>query len=281
MKKFPPLRRLWPAAALLCLLALLLLLPRLSGGRSAPAQAAEEADFFVYLTLSSTPPPCLNSPEVLAQVREILGSMTPLSPAPQELPAPASYLTAWQGEEQLGTFSIHAPSGEEDVRLVSFQGADGARSCWQLPAAQARALDGLRGAQLDYEETQNEQIRSAIQAPQAWVCGQARRSDPTFARGMERLLQRDFQDSSLWLSEWLTYQSQGTLDQWYDLERARPLSLTGRDGTVFHFSLIPYHENAYHVLALAGEDGQVVRLLALLPSDTLEKLDLLLAAPDA
>ena len=84
MKKFPPRRRLWPAAALLCLLALPLLLPRLSGGRSAPA------DFFVHLTLSSTPPPCLNSPEVLTQVREILGSMVPLSPAPQELPAPAS-----------------------------------------------------------------------------------------------------------------------------------------------------------------------------------------------
>ena len=155
MKKFPPRRRLWPAAALLCLLALPLLLPRLSGGRSAPAapaQTAEEADFFVHLTLSSTPPPCLNSPEVLTQVREILGSMVPLSPAPQELPAPASYLTAWRGEEQLGTFTIHAPSGEEDVRPVSFQGADGARSCWQLPAAQVRALDGLRGAQLDYEE---------------------------------------------------------------------------------------------------------------------------------
>ena len=108
MKKFPPRRRLWPAAALLCLLALPLLLPRLSGGRSAPAapaQTAEEADFFVHLTLSSTPPPCLNSPEVLTQVREILGSMVPLSPAPQELPAPASYLTAWRGEEQLGTFT--------------------------------------------------------------------------------------------------------------------------------------------------------------------------------
>ena len=168
MKKFPPRRRLWPAAALLCLLALPLLLPRLSGGRSppaAPAQTAEEADFFVHLTLSSTPPPCLNSPEVLTQVREILGSMVPLSPAPQELPAPASYLTAWRGEEQLGTFTIHAPSGEEDVRPVSFQGADGARSCWQLPAAQVRALDGLRGAQLDYEEAQAEQIRAAIQAP--------------------------------------------------------------------------------------------------------------------
>ena len=25
-------------------------------------------------------------------------------------------LTAWRGEEQLGTFTIHAPSGEEDVR---------------------------------------------------------------------------------------------------------------------------------------------------------------------
>ena len=50
---------------------------------------------------------------------------------------------------------------------------------------------------------------------------------------------------------------------------------------VFRFSLIPYHENAYHVLALAGEDGQVVRLLALLPNDTLEELDLLLASPDA
>ena len=168
MKQFPPRRRLWPAAALLCLLALPLLLPRLSGGRSAPAapaQTAEEADFFVHLTLSSTPPPCLNSPEVLTQVREILGSMVPLSPAPQELPAPASYLTAWRGEEQLGTFTIHAPSGEEDVRPVSFQGADGARSCWQLPAAQVRALDGLRGAQLDYEEAQAEQIRAAIQAP--------------------------------------------------------------------------------------------------------------------
>ena len=107
-EKFPPRRRLWPAAALLCLLALSLLLPRLSGGRSAPAapaQTAEEADFFVHLTLSSTPPPCLNSPEVLTQVREILGSMVPLSPAPQELPAPASYLTAWRGEEQLGTFT--------------------------------------------------------------------------------------------------------------------------------------------------------------------------------
>ena len=69
------------------------------------------------------------------------------------------------GEEQLGTFTIHAPSGEEDVRPVSFQGADGARSCWQLPAAQVRALDGLRGAQLDYEEAQAEQIRAAIQAP--------------------------------------------------------------------------------------------------------------------
>lgn len=83
MKKFPPRRRLWPAAALLCLLALSLLLPRLSGGRSAPAapaQTAEEADFFVHLTLSSTPPPCLNSPEVLTQVREILGSMVPLLP---------------------------------------------------------------------------------------------------------------------------------------------------------------------------------------------------------
>ena len=47
MKKFPPRRRLWPAAALLCLLALPLLLPRLSGGRSAPAapaQTAEEAE---------------------------------------------------------------------------------------------------------------------------------------------------------------------------------------------------------------------------------------------
>lgn len=284
MKKFPPRRRLWPAAALLCLLALPLLLPRLSGDRSAPAapaQTAEEADFFVHLTLSSTPPPCLNSPEVLTQVREILGSMVPLSPAPQELPAPASYLTAWRGEEQLGTFTIHAPSGEEDVRPVSFQGADGTRSCWQLPAAQVRALDGLRGAQLDYEEAQAEQIRAAIQAPQAWVCGQVRRSDPAFAREMERLFQRDFQDSSLWLSEWLAYQSQGTLDQWYDLERARALSLTGRDGAVFRFSLIPYHENAYQVLALAGEDGQVVRLLALLPNDTLEELDLLLASPDA
>lgn len=89
---------------------------------AAPAQTAEEADFFVHLTLSSTPPPCLNSPEVLTQVREILGSMVPLSPAPQELPAPASYLTAWRGEEQLGTFTIHAPSGEEDVRPVSFHG---------------------------------------------------------------------------------------------------------------------------------------------------------------
>ena len=141
MKKFPPRRRLWPAAALLCLLALPLLLPRLSGGRSAPAapaQTAEEADFFVHLTLSSTPPPCLNSPEVLTQVREIL---------------------------QLGTFTIHAPSGEKDVRPVSFQGTDGTRSCWQLPAAQVRALDGLRGAQLDYEEAQAEQIRAAIQAP--------------------------------------------------------------------------------------------------------------------
>ena len=98
---------------------------------------------------------------------------------------------------------------------------------------------------------------------------------------MERLFQRDFQDSSLWLSEWLAYQSQGTLDQWYDLERARALSLTGRDGAVFRFSLIPYHENAYHVLALAGEDGQVIRLLALLPNDTLEELDLLLASPNA
>ena len=98
---------------------------------------------------------------------------------------------------------------------------------------------------------------------------------------MERLFQRDFQDSSLWLSEWLAYQSQGTLDQWYDLERARALSLTGRDGAVFHFSLIPYHENAYHVLALAGEDGQVIRLLALLPNDTLVELDLLRASPDA
>ena len=98
---------------------------------------------------------------------------------------------------------------------------------------------------------------------------------------MERLFQRDFQDSSLWLSEWLAYQSQGTLDQWYDLERARALSLTGRDGAVFRFSLIPYHENAYHVLALAGEDGQVIRILALLPNDTLEELDLLLASPDA
>ena len=235
----------------------------------------------MHRTLSSTPPPCLNSPEVLTQVREILGSMVPLSPAPQELPAPASYLTAWRGEEQLGTFTIHAPSGEEDVRPVSFQGADGTRSCWQLPAAQVRALDGLRGAQLDYEEAQAEQIRAAIQAPQAWVCGQVRRSDPAFAREMERLFQRDFQDSSLWLSEWLAYQSQGTLDQWYDLERARALSLTGRDGAVFHFSLIPYHENAYHVLALAGEDGQVIRLLALLPNDTLEELDLLLASPDA
>ena len=58
-----------------------------------------------------------------------------------------------------------APSGEKDVRPVSFQGADGARSCWQLPAAQVRALDGLRGAQLDYEEAQAEQIRAAIQAP--------------------------------------------------------------------------------------------------------------------
>ena len=56
---------------------------------------------------------------------------------------------------------------------------------------------------------------------------------------------------------------------------------TGRDGAVFRFSLIPYHENAYHVLALAGEDGQVIRLLALLPNDTLEELDLLLASPDA
>ena len=41
MKKFPPRRRLWPAAALLCLLALPLLLPRLSGGRSAPAAPAQ------------------------------------------------------------------------------------------------------------------------------------------------------------------------------------------------------------------------------------------------
>ena len=54
-----------------------------------------------------------------------------------------------------------------------------------------------------------------------------------------------------------------------------------QDGAVFRFSLIPYHENAYQVLALAGEDGQVVRLLALLPNDTLEELDLLLASPDA
>lgn len=86
----------------------------------------------MHLTLSSTPPPCLNSPEVLTQVREILGSRS-RSPRSPELPAPASYLTAWRGEEQLGTFTIHAPSGEEDVRPVSFQGADGARSCWQLP----------------------------------------------------------------------------------------------------------------------------------------------------
>ena len=48
MKKFPPRRRLWPAAALLCLLALPLLLPRLSGGRSAPAAPAQ--------TLPSPPP---------------------------------------------------------------------------------------------------------------------------------------------------------------------------------------------------------------------------------
>ena len=43
MKKFPPRRRLWPAAALLCLLALPLLLPRQSGGRSAPAAPAAPA----------------------------------------------------------------------------------------------------------------------------------------------------------------------------------------------------------------------------------------------
>ena len=98
---------------------------------------------------------------------------------------------------------------------------------------------------------------------------------------MERLFQRDFQDSSLWLSEWLAYQSQGTLDQWYDLERARALSLTGRDGAVFRFSLIPYHENAYHVLALAGEDGQVIRHLAILHTHTFSLVHLLLASPDA
>lgn len=141
MKKFPPRRRLWPAAALLCLLALPLLLPRLSGGRSAPAapaQTAEEADFFVHLTLSSTPPPCLNSPEVLTQVREILGSMVPLSPAPQELPAPASYLTAWRGEEQLGTFTIHAPPGRRTSARSPSRGRTAPAPGWQLPAAQVR-----------------------------------------------------------------------------------------------------------------------------------------------
>lgn len=211
----------------------------------------------------------------------LYGPALPRSPGAARAGVLSHRLAGGGAAGQLGTFTIHAPSGEEDVRPVSFQGADGARSCWQLPAAQVRALDGLRGAQLDYEEAQAEQIRAAIQAPQAWVCGQVRRSDPAFAREMERLFQRDFQDSSLWLSEWLAYQSQGTLDQWYDLERARALSLTGRDGAVFRFSLIPYHENAYQVLALAGEDGQVVRLLALLPNDTLEELDLLLASPDA
>lgn len=259
MKKFPPRRRLWPAAALLCLLALPLLLPRLSGGRSAPAapaQTAEEADFFVHLTLSSTPPPCLNSPEVLTQVRRSWALWSRSSPAPQELPAPASYLTAWRGEEQRAPSPSTAPSGRKDVRRSPSRGRIGTRSCWQLPPPKLRAWTGLRGAQLDYEEAQAEQIRAAIQAPQAWVCGHVRRSDPALAREMERLFQRDFQDSSLWLSEWLAYQSQGTLDQWYDLERARALSLTGRDGAVFRFSLIPYHENAYHVLALAGEDGR-------------------------
>ena len=50
MKKFPPRRRLWPAAALLCLLALPLLLPRLSGGRLSRIKQLLPAESNQYCT---------------------------------------------------------------------------------------------------------------------------------------------------------------------------------------------------------------------------------------
>ena len=168
-------------------------------------------------------------------MREILGSMVPLSPAPQELPAPASYLTAWRGEEQLGTFTIHAPSGRRTSARSPSRGRTAPAPAGSCPPPKSGPWTAFGARSWTMKRPRPNRSRAAIQAPQAWVCGHVRRSDPAFAREMERLFQRDFQDSSLWLSEWLAYQSQGTLDQWYDLERARALSLTGRDGAVFHF----------------------------------------------
>lgn len=136
MKKFPPRRRLWPAAALLCLLALPLLLPRLSGGQERPRRPRPDGGggrllCAPYPLLHPAPlPEQPGGPDTGAGDPGLYGPALPRSPGA----ARAGVLLqppAWGGE--LGTFTIHAPSGEEDVRPVSFQGADGARSCWQLP----------------------------------------------------------------------------------------------------------------------------------------------------
>ena len=126
-KNFPPRRRLWPAAALLCLLALPLLLPRLSGGRSAPPpppRRRRRPTSLCTLPLSLHPAPLPEQPggpDTGAGDPGLYGpALPPRSPGAARAGV-LSHRLAW-GRSSWAPSPSTPPSGEEDVRPVLLPG---------------------------------------------------------------------------------------------------------------------------------------------------------------
>ena len=231
--------------------------PRLSGGRSAPAapaQTAEEADFFVHLTLSLHPAPCLNSPggpDTGAGDPGLYGPALPRSPGAARAGVLSHRLA---GEGAAG--HLHHPRplrGRRTSARSPSRGRTAPAPAGSCPPPKSGPWTAFGARSWTMKRPRPNRSAPPSRPPRRGSAARSGGQTPPSPGRWSACSSGTFRTPPSGCQEWLAYQSQGTLDQWYDLERARALSLTGRDGAVFRFSLIPYHENAYHVLALAGE----------------------------